>query len=260
MNILESKPTVRSFFSRLLLVRSKLILTFTIILFLPSLSIGWISYNTAKNKLDDRMKQAAFENAELLNQMITQMLDAQMKNVESMAQQIEAGSIGPKPGDEDEEIRAIIDRQKQLYPELDAIGVGTEKGVMMSSPSDQQLPVDYDPRKTEWYTKAIKNRGKVVITDARIAPSTKSVVVSIAKTSDDGRGVVVVNLNLKTLDDIVNGVKIGKQGYIFISDTQKKILSHPTQKSGQALSEATAPIIYSSISGSFDFIHHRREA
>ncbi|QGQ99219.1 hypothetical protein EHS13_32265 [Paenibacillus psychroresistens] len=44
---------------RLFNVKNKLIVAFTLILLLPSISLGWFSYHTAQNKLSDSLLTAA---------------------------------------------------------------------------------------------------------------------------------------------------------------------------------------------------------
>lgn len=249
-----SQFNVRSLLSRIRLVKSKLILAFAVILLLPSLSIGWISYGTAKNKVDEQMKRAASESINVLNQTITQMIEAQMKDIDFLSQQISAGVIGPKQGDEDPKVREILDKYKQIHPQLEAAGVGTDKGVIMVSPL-VQLPPDYDPRKTEWYTKAMENKGKVIITDTRISPASGNVVVSVAKTVNDGHGVVLVNLSLKALGDIVKEVKIGNQGYVILYDAKRKYLVHPTAKIGEVATGVTVDKRFAADSGMLEYIN-----
>lgn len=50
---------------------------------IPQTSIGLIAYHSAKSKLDDRMEEAASEKANLLNHMITGMLEAEVKAVDT---------------------------------------------------------------------------------------------------------------------------------------------------------------------------------
>jgi methyl-accepting chemotaxis protein len=209
-------------------VRSKLILAFAIILLIPSITIGCISYSTAKTKVDDELERASSANVEVLNGTITQVIEAQMKNVDLLSQEISGGSIGSKQGDEDPNVRKMLDDYKQIHPELELEFVGTDKGVYMHSPSSVVIPPGFDPRVRPWYQKAMENKGNVVITDPYVSQGTNNVVVSIAKVVSDGHGVVSESLSLKALGDIVKGVKIGKQGYVYIVDGNSNILIHPT--------------------------------
>ncbi|KIL42032.1 chemotaxis protein [Gordoniibacillus kamchatkensis] len=241
-----------AFFSKLRLAKSKLVLAFVAILLLPSIAIGSISYQSAKSKVDAEMKNAASDSVNTLNETISLMIEAEMNNIDFLSQQIAAESIGTKQGDEDPKVREILDAFKQIHPEVENIAVGTDNGVIMVSPP-VQIASDYDPRKTDWYTKANDNQGKVIITDTRISPATGDVVVSIARMVNDNHGVVNLNLSLKALNDMISKVKIGKQGYMVLYDSKRKFLYHPSQKEGGIAVGGDVNGVFASDSGSFDY-------
>ncbi|AJY76718.1 methyl-accepting chemotaxis protein [Paenibacillus beijingensis] len=236
-------------------VRSRLILTFAVILIVPSLSIGLFSYNSAKQTVDNQMKRAAVENVHLLNQMITGMMEIHMKQVDFLSQTVTAEAIGLKQGDEDPNLRELLDRYKRLHPELENVFIGADNGGIMTSPI-VKLPPDFDSRKRSWYIEAMENKGQVIISEPYISQSTNNVVVSVAKVVNDGHGVVAFNINLKALSDLVKEVKIGKQGYVALIDAQRKYLAHPTLKPGEPAPAGTViDGIFASASGALDFVN-----
>ena len=237
-------------------VRFRLIIAFAIILIIPSMAIGWISITVAASKVDDQMKRAAYASINMLNQTITQMIEGQMKDIDFLARQISVGSIGSKLGDEDPKIRETLDTYIQLHPELEAVFVGTDQGGAMGSPIFLNLSTTYDPRNRPWYEQAMKNKGKVIITDVFLSSATNNVVVSVAKTVNDGHGVVGVNVRLKSLFDIVMGIKIGNQGYAILHDKTKKVIVHPMLPPGSNL--PALPVydsVYDSESGTLEYIN-----
>ncbi|WP_373229818.1 PAS domain S-box protein [Cohnella sp.] len=236
-------------------VKNKLVLAFAIILLLPSAAIGWISYTTAKDKVDDQMKRAASEDVNLLNETITQIINAKISEVNILSEEISLGSTGSNQGIDDPKVKEKLDRFLRYHPELEGIIVGTEEGRYQFSPSSVMLPSDYDPRERPWYKQAMENKGKVIITDPYIMQGTHKVVLSIAKVASDGHGVIAPTLDLKTLDTIVKGVKVSNQGYIFLADAKRKFLSHPTQPTGGELKASFTDTIYNSDSGEIDYIN-----
>lgn len=213
-------------------IRSKLILYFAVILLVPSLSIGWFSFNTARDKVDDQMMHSASESVNLLDQTINEALDAKSKDVDVFANEFPVGSIGPKQGDENPLIRQRLDTYQQNHPEVELAYVATDKGVYINSPSSLKNPPDYDPRVRPWYIKAMENKGKAVVSDPYVSLATNNLVVTVSRASIDGHGVVAVNYSLKALSDIVNKVKIGNDGYVFVLDAKGKYLIHQTIKAG----------------------------
>lgn len=236
-------------------VKNKLILAFVVILLLPSLTIGWISYTTAKNNVDEQFQQTAFENVNLLNQTITQMMQGTMNDVDFLAQQISVGSIGSTQGEEAAKVRKMLEVYKQFHPEVRNIIVGTETGAIIRPSDSAPLPSDYDPRKRSWYKNTMENKGKIVVSDPEISSSTKVVEVTISKVVSDGHGVVGLDLRLEALSDIVNKINIGKEGYAVLYDAKRKYLVHPSAKIGDTATGPTTDKIFGSDSDVFEYIN-----
>lgn len=234
-------------------IKSKLVLAFAVILLLPSLAIGWISYSTAKNKVDDQMKRAASATVNLINQSITEMLNRKANEINILAEEISLRSTDSSEGIYDSKVKETLDRYLRFHPELEGIIVGTDEGGYIFSPSSVMLPSDYNPRERPWFKQAIENKDKVIITDPYIMNGTLKVVLSIVKVTSDGHGVIALTLELKTLDDIVKGVKVSSQGYIVIGDAKGSILSHP-QLTGFELQESVTATLYNSDSGELDYL------
>ncbi|WP_052487733.1 cache domain-containing protein [Gordoniibacillus kamchatkensis] len=249
------KFILRTFKWNIRSVKSRLILSYSIILLIPSLAIGWNSYTTAKNKVDDQMKQAAAAEVALLNQTIAQMIDGKMKDVDLLSQQVSLGSIGSIQGDEDPKVNEAMDTFKRLHPELESVIAGTDQGVTVQSPRSLTIPADYDPRNKPWYTQAMAHKDKVIVTNTYISNFSNMAIVSIAKAVNDGHGVIAANLNLKTLDDMVKGVKIGERGYIYLLDANRKYLIHPIAKIGDTSTAPTTDTMFKSESGEIEYVN-----
>ncbi|MFC4767641.1 methyl-accepting chemotaxis protein [Effusibacillus consociatus] len=230
-------------------VRNKLILFGTTILLVPCLVIGFISYQTAKNKVEEQIFSAARDNVELLNHVITKHLEPSVRNVEYFSQRMTADVF---QGMESPIVRQQLDQFAKLNPEIKSTYVGTETGLMILSPNEK-LPDGYDPRKRPWYQDAMKSKGKVIITDPYVDAVSGANIVTIAKTTVDGSGVMAVDITLENLEKVVKQAKIGKQGYVALVDKNKKILVHPTAKPGTDVLPVIAEKAFGSPSGEFEY-------
>ncbi|OAS17884.1 methyl-accepting chemotaxis protein [Paenibacillus oryzisoli] len=232
-------------------VKSKLVLYFSIILLLPSLFVGWTSFKTAKTKIDHQMEQSASASIILLNQTINQMIEARMKDVDILAQELNAGELGTNQGNQ--KLKGVLDRFKAAHPEIENVYVGNaETGRAIASPIID-FASDYDARERDWYIRATANKGEAVVSDPLISLTTQNVAVSIAKATQDGHGVVGMNLNLTKLSQITKDVKIGQQGYVVIYDRSQKYLVHPTAKIGEVATEDYVKKQFASDSGSLEY-------
>ncbi|MRN52946.1 methyl-accepting chemotaxis protein [Paenibacillus monticola] len=237
-------------------ITNKMTIAFSLILIIPSLSIGLISYNLAKNKIDEQMQKAASSSITLLNQTINQLVEGQMKNVDFLASQLSTANIGSVQGDENPEIRKLLDSNKKLFPELEGVNLATDKGVTISSPIID-LPAGFDVKVRPYYIAAMSNKGKVAITDPFVSAATGNLVISISKVTQDGHGVLFVNLSLESLGNIVKDVKIGSEGYVLIFDKMKKYLAAPDTldiKLGDTATGTISDTVEGSNSGTADYI------
>ncbi|WP_346355560.1 methyl-accepting chemotaxis protein [Azotosporobacter soli] len=210
----------------------KLILSFITILLIPSVCIGWFSYKTAYDKVEQAMLENANGNVVMLNHTLDQMIGGTKKEVDFLANRLPLGAIGPVQGDEDAFVRAMLDAYRAKNPEVELAAVGTDKGVYINSPKSAVNPAGYDPRKRPWYMMSSENKGKPTVINPYVSTNSGQVVVTVAQTADDNHGVVSVSLSIKALTDIASQIKIGKEGYIFIVDKNRNMLVHPTIKPG----------------------------
>ncbi|MBA2939840.1 methyl-accepting chemotaxis protein [Paenibacillus sp. CGMCC 1.16610] len=253
--MIMSQLKVHSLISKLRLVKSKLIIAFVLILLVPSFSIGWFSYSIAKSKVDEQMERSATENVRMLNQTITLMLTGQMKSIDFLSRQIDNESIGTKQVDKELETKKILDRYLVVHPEFEDIIISTETEGGVSLIGSEKLPNHLNSKESAWYKQATENKDKVIITEPFISQGTNNTVVGMAKVMNEGHGIIMAVLSLKPFEEIVNGVKIGSKGYIFLSDEKERYLFHPTQKSGAVLIGNTTQIIYGSDFGKFAYIN-----
>jgi methyl-accepting chemotaxis protein len=216
-----------------LTIRNKLILSFVIILLIPSILIGFLAYQSAKQELSAQLIGSASSNVDVLNSMIDDTIQPKIHDIEFFASQINTELYD---GMESPEIRQKLEQYTDLHPELELAYVGTEEGLMIQSP-DLELAADYDPRERPWYQQAKENAGQVVITEPYVSASTNTLVVTIAQTTEDNSGVIGMDITLGNLEETSKKIHIGKEGYTSILDQTKHIIVHPTEEKG---TEATA--------------------
>ncbi|MBN6186289.1 methyl-accepting chemotaxis protein [Aneurinibacillus sp. BA2021] len=215
-------------------IRTKLNIAFAFILLVPSLLIGFFSYQTAKDNVELQLTESAKGNIQLLTDTIDQMLQAKKQEVEFLAGYVQAGTI---QNSADPAIRKMLMKFQETQPMLERTYVGTDTGVFIKWPMTE-MKKGYDPRERPWYKDAVSNPGETVITEPYIAVSSKNVVVTIARMTEDRHGVIGMDVSLKKLAEIAGQVRIGDKGYAFITDRKGNTIVHPNHKSGETLSKA----------------------
>jgi methyl-accepting chemotaxis protein len=231
-------------------VKQRLHLAFILLFLIPSLSIGTISYNTAKEKVKEKVLQQAKGNVTLLNDIVNKTVEPNIRNVDLLSQTITAtlyeGRQSPK-------VMRILHQFENVYPDISEAYVATETGFLLMDGAEK-LPKEYDPRKRPWYQMAKQAKGKAAITNPYLDLVTGEVVVSIVQMTKDGSGVVGLDLNLKKLGETVKTVKIGQNGYAFIIDKMKRVVVHPYIKSGEAAPQKISTHLFQEKTGEYDNI------
>ncbi|WP_404454444.1 methyl-accepting chemotaxis protein [Oceanobacillus kapialis] len=196
------------------------------------------------------MLETAQESVQMVDQTINQLLQAQRENVDFLSNAISAESL---INGDSEQLKTLLDRIQDSKTEVEQTYVGTVEGDFLKSPDTFKNSADYDPRERPWYKLAMENKGKVVITEPYLSNSTQVVVVTIAKTTADGQGVIGANLKLDHLAAMVDEIKIGKEGYVFLLDGNSRYITHPTNEAGAEATESFMTKLYESDKGMFDY-------
>ncbi|UGB32461.1 methyl-accepting chemotaxis protein [Metabacillus sp. B2-18] len=244
------KNNVLKGIDRNLTIRKKLIIAFACILLVPSLAIGFISYQSAKSELQDSMLQTAKESVQLIDSSMNSQLIPIEKDIEYFAQTAKTANAKIDI-EEISKIKLKFNQYIETKPGAQAIYIGTDTGEMIVSPT-LQLPDDYDPRDRPWYTLAMENKGEVVITDPYIDANTNETSVTFAKVLNDGSGVVAVDVNLNVLKDMISVVKVGEEGYVTIVDETQTYLIHPS-KQGEKVTGDWVGNLFKSNTGEFSY-------
>ncbi|BBE30846.1 methyl-accepting chemotaxis protein [Tepiditoga spiralis] len=122
----------------------------------------------------------------------------------------------------------IFKKITDAYTNLNYAYIGLEDGVYIIEPY-WEIPSTYDPRARPWYTLAVENSGKAVVTDPYADASTGEVTMTIAKTVlKNGKLIGVFGLDLK-MNEFVKLMKPDlpyKTAYSFVLNGKGITLFH----------------------------------
>ena len=224
-------------------IRNKLIVTFTLILIVPSILIGWISYHSAKAKVEEQIINAAEQNVDLINQNVNLFFEDRIKIVDYLSLSISANEVNS----------TIVSQLKHLletYPDTQEFYIGMKTGELFSS-SGKLLG---NPKGNAWYDQAMTNPGKAIISDPIVDKQTNQVLVTIAKTLPNNTGVVAFDVKIEELATMVNKAKIGTEGYPQVLDRNSKFLVHPKQPVGADAANEEHKYMFQNETGSISYL------
>ncbi|MCP8968054.1 methyl-accepting chemotaxis protein [Ectobacillus ponti] len=231
-------------------IRNKLIAGFALVLLLPSLLIGLLSFTEAKQKLEDELLQSAGESIKLAQAALDNAIMPKLHDVDYFSNVFSAGMLKE---DNAAVVQQKLDQYLKLHPDVSSIYVGTADGRLFASPAKSMTSGAYDPRKEDWYKAAKEKNGKAVLSKPFQADGSGNASLSVMQTLGDGSGVIAVDVNLSDVKKIAGDIKIGRSGYVVILDTDKKFLIHPTEKQGTAAAGTWVDTLFGSDSGKFSY-------
>ncbi|WP_151735968.1 methyl-accepting chemotaxis protein ['Paenibacillus yunnanensis' Narsing Rao et al. 2020] len=203
-------------------LRTELMLFIIAAIALPSFALAMISSNTAKAELRSKMADATLSSVQLLDKTLTQLIELESAAVNELAYQISAADLK----DDAPRIQRLIDNFKAEHPEIDIVAIGNSDGNYMFSPPTEID--DYDPRERAWYTDALKTPEQTSIIDPIFSQVTGNYILPISRALTGGQGAVTVSLSMEGVRDLAQMASIGSSGYVYILDSNNKVIYHPS--------------------------------
>jgi methyl-accepting chemotaxis protein len=215
--------------SNLHTLKFKIIAMLITISLLPVLITGIGSYYSSENVLKKKLETTSSQTIEEITRGLDNYFTAMSKLVQVMSNDINV--VAANNPTYFEFAKSLIANVKATDHNIINVFVGTESGMFYTDPK-AELPEGFDHRQRDWYKDAVKNSGQMIITDPYIDTASKLIVISIATTIMDGDqliGVVGMDINLSEFSNSLSDITVGDSGYVFISDKNGVIISHPDQ-------------------------------
>lgn len=121
------------------------------------------------------------------------------------------------------------------------------------------MPSDFNALERDWYKEAMANKGKTIVTEPYESISSGKMVVTIARQTEDGSGVVAIDMKIDDLVTTAKGINIGKEGYAFILSPNKKVIAYSGEKAGTELKGDWVDKLYKNKSGDFEYTYQGKE-
>ena len=214
---------------------------FTIVMSLcliPLITLGTCAYLVSFNMLKTNLRETSLQTAEAANDGVTRYLD-------TLSSYVKLGALEVARGDGSEEAKTyhnffdhpnaldnvfkVIENMTESNSILLSGFYGENNGNVLIYP-EQEIPDGFDVREREWYTKAMANEGKPVITDYYIDVLTQEPIITMAMTVTNHQGVVGVlgvDFNLAQLSKELSSTVVGEKGFIYVTDASGSIVAHP---------------------------------
>ena len=137
-------------------------------------------------------------------------------------------------------VRDMLLRYSEHYEDYFNIVTASEKGHYLSNDSYriQKTPLTRE----DWYQEALKAHGELVLTGNSLGRNLKSwknystdsyvTAVQMVPDTESGKplGVILVDLDIRSIQNLVEDITMGQTGFSYIQDSQGKVLYAPKNK------------------------------
>ncbi|MDU0156970.1 methyl-accepting chemotaxis protein TlpB [Bacillus cabrialesii] len=230
-------------------ISKPLIAAFLAVLILPVGVLAYFSYQSAWNALDRELTNSAMGNVEELNSTLQNKLNNKVKALDYYSETLDKNILQAKN-------KTLLNEKLKQYTTLNAdvgaIYAASENKKLYKYPNSG-IPKGFDPTERDWYKQAVAKKGQAVFSEPYTDEATGDMVVTISEQLKDGSGVVAIDLNLDEVLAASQRIKIGKEGFAFITTGSKKYIAHPTIKPGTVGSGDWTNEVYSKEKGSFEY-------
>ncbi|MEK4872697.1 methyl-accepting chemotaxis protein [Niallia sp. FSL W8-1348] len=229
-------------------LKTKMIISFALILIIPSLIISTFSYIKARNEMENQFLNTSHENVKIVDNIIRNTLGTSIYQTVIYSEKIK---FDEQSEESNTTVRTEFDKYMELNPEIDSVFFGSKAGTLIQSPNSI-LGKGYDPRKDAWYTNGMEKEGVVYVSSPYTSIATGSLVVAVSKQTEDKKGVVGMEVSLERIKSLVSDVKIGDKGFIIIFNQDKKYIVHPKEEAGTTAKQSVFNQMFDKNEGSID--------
>jgi len=211
-------------------MRNKLLIILFIAILLPLSLLGYFTYDQSYTILHDKLQETTSQNVAEVNNTLEEFFHG----IEDKVAMVADNSMFENIADPNNEpnVMELLKNGIENNQQMLHMYYGTVDKKFMIYPN-VDLDESFDPTIRPWYIDAIKDKHKSVWTDPYVDTETKDMVITIAKAvinNGDVVGVVAADISLKSFNSKISNIKIGKTGYLVITDQNGVVIAHPNRE------------------------------
>lgn len=220
----------KGFFGWLTTMKVKLIAGILLLAIVPVVTLGITSNLKIRKNTYVHMGDSALQ----MTQQISQTLNTLLQGIEFQLDVLgQTANFTSFSVDTDRAIfnQALLDGMSQSRTDVHQVYLAADHGIQISP--KQVIPADFNLAERNWYTGAVSAPDRLIVngpyqdllTGERVLTLSKAVV-------KQGRtlGVIGIDLNLNTIMDQMNHMRIGETGYVTLLDKEGLVVTHPNSE------------------------------
>ena len=210
-------------------LKTKLIITFLILISVPMGVLGSVSYTMASNSVQASVKEQLKEQTSDSSALIEKTIDSVKHSLEISSLNSELGKAAQNlsQSDIDTAFQYIQNVQKSNKDSMEILIITDANGKVVIDSDTKESNLDLSDR--DFIKKALSS-GSESASDVIISRINGNPVISIAYPLKDGDkivGTLIGNINFNSISSYASKIKIGQNGYAYMIDKNGLIVYHP---------------------------------
>lgn len=216
-------------------IRNSIFLYYSITALLAIVVIG-VSFYT---RLADSFSQAIIEeNSGLVNQL-NQSVGAYIKNIMNLSNSLSYGVIKNTDLEHEEigdEFYLLYDNNKDF---IEDISLFSGSGELLEVFPASRMKTGYEPTNKDWFTKPLRYPDRMHFSELEVQNLFSyednkyswvvkfSRAVEVTQNGKSDYGVLLIDLSYAGLEKVIDNVRLGNNGYVYLIDSSGDIIWHP---------------------------------
>ena len=210
-------------------LKTKLIITFFILISVPMGILGSISYTMASHSIQASVNQQLKEQTSDTSALIEKTIESAKHSLEISSLNSELGKAAQNlsKSDIDTAFQYIQNVQKSNKDSMEILIITDANGKVVIDSDTKEPNLDLSDR--DFIKKALSS-GSEAVSDVLISRINGNPVISIAYPLKDGDkivGTLIGNINFNSISSYASKIKVGENGYAYMIDKNGLIVYHP---------------------------------
>ncbi|CUH94827.1 hypothetical protein P22_0893 [Propionispora sp. 2/2-37] len=206
----------------------KLLFFSIMIITIPVLALGILSYQASEKMLIDRLKDNSLQTMEFAADYFIQKYVSETEATVNLLTNSPEFMASVRSGKIDSQVIKEWENQRRFNDHIYYIYFGSENGQLAITPAWKPYS-GYDLRERPWYKAACNNPGAIVWSSPYVEPASSRTVISAVKCIEEQDrllGVFAMDTSLYRLSEIVRNMNLGTGAYAMLVNRDANVIAH----------------------------------
>lgn len=212
-------------------VKTKLVFTFFILIVIPMIMLGYISYKMASNSLQNTIREELKQETEDTSALISKSVQSVKSSIEIAALNNQLGTMIQNQNEEeiDTAFNYITNVQKSNEEFIEVLIITDSTGKVIIDTQTKEPDIDLSDRD---YMKKTLSSGEMAVSEVLTSRFTGNPAIFISypiKENDKIIGTLVGSIRFDSISSYAAKIKIGEKGYAYMISKDGLIVYHPDE-------------------------------